>query len=75
MTKVANVILYMLHKQVKHLNDKKVAIMLFLIDFNNFIDLIYPSNYNSVLYLINHCFIYIIIIYFIIINFKQHYHI
>lgn len=35
MTKVANVILYMLHKQVKHLNDKKVAIMLFLIDFNH----------------------------------------
>jgi uncharacterized phage-associated protein len=35
MTKVANVILYMLHKQVKHLNDKKVAIMLFLMDFNH----------------------------------------
>ena len=35
MTKVANVILYMLHKQVKHLTDKKVAIMLFLIDFNH----------------------------------------
>ena len=35
MTKVANVILYMLHKQVKHLSDKKVAIMLFLIDFNH----------------------------------------
>ena len=35
MTKVANVILYMLHKQVKHLNDKKVAIMLFLIDYNH----------------------------------------
>jgi uncharacterized phage-associated protein len=35
MTKVANVILYMLHKQVKHLNDKKVSIMLFLIDFNH----------------------------------------
>ena len=35
MTKVANVILYMLHKQVKNLNDKKVAILLFLIDFNH----------------------------------------
>ena len=35
MTKIANVILYMLHKQVKHLNDKKVAIMLFLIDYNH----------------------------------------
>ena len=35
MTKVANVILYMLHKQVKHLNDKKVAIMLFLMDYNH----------------------------------------
>lgn len=35
MTKVANVILYMLHKQVNHLSDKKVAIMLFLIDFNH----------------------------------------
>ena len=35
MTKVANVILYMLHKQVKHLSDKKIAIMLFLIDYNH----------------------------------------
>ena len=35
MTKVANVILYMLHKQVKYLNDKKVAIMLFLMDYNH----------------------------------------
>lgn len=35
MTKVANVILYMLHKQVKNLNDKKVSILLFLIDFNH----------------------------------------
>jgi hypothetical protein len=35
MTKIANVILYMLHKQVKNLNDKKVAIMLFLMDFNH----------------------------------------
>ncbi|RXI48031.1 DUF4065 domain-containing protein [Malaciobacter mytili] len=34
-TKVANVILYMLHKQVKHLNDKKLSIMLFLMDFNH----------------------------------------
>lgn len=35
MTKVANVVLYMLHKQVSHLNDKKLNIMLFLIDFNH----------------------------------------
>lgn len=35
MTKVANVILYMLHKKVKHLNDKKVVILLFLIDYNH----------------------------------------
>lgn len=35
MTKVANVILYMLHKQVKHLNDKKLSVMLFLIDYNH----------------------------------------
>lgn len=34
-TKVANVILYMLHKQVKHLNDKKLSVMLFLIDYNH----------------------------------------
>ncbi|MGM0518351.1 MAG: type II toxin-antitoxin system antitoxin SocA domain-containing protein [Campylobacterota bacterium] len=35
MTKIANVILYMLHKQTKHLNDKKVSIMLFLMDYNH----------------------------------------
>lgn len=35
MTKVANVILYMLHKQVNHLNDKKLSIMLFLMDYNH----------------------------------------
>ncbi|WP_419769969.1 MAG: type II toxin-antitoxin system antitoxin SocA domain-containing protein [Candidatus Marinarcus sp.] len=35
MTKIANVILYMLHKQVKHLNDKKLSIMLFLMDYNH----------------------------------------
>ncbi len=35
MTKVANIILYMLHKQVKHLNDKKLTILLFLIDYNH----------------------------------------
>ena len=34
-TKVANVILYMLHKKVEHLNDKKVSIMLFLIDYDH----------------------------------------
>lgn len=35
MTKVANGILYMLHKQVKNLNDKKLMIMLFLMDYNH----------------------------------------
>lgn len=34
-TKVANTILYMLHKQVNNLNDKKVSIMLFLMDYNH----------------------------------------
>lgn len=34
-TKVTNLILYMLHKQVKHVNDKKLSIMLFLIDYNH----------------------------------------
>lgn len=34
-TKVTNLILYMLHKQVKHINDKKLSIMLFLIDYNH----------------------------------------
>jgi len=34
-TKVANVILYMLHKQVKLLNDKKLSILLFLMDYNH----------------------------------------
>lgn len=35
MTKVANVILYMLHKNVPNLNDKKLAILMFLIDYNH----------------------------------------
>jgi len=34
-TKVSNLILYMLHKQVKHINDKKLSIILFLIDYNH----------------------------------------
>lgn len=34
-TKIANVILYMLHKEVDHLNDKKLSIMLFLMDYNH----------------------------------------
>lgn len=34
-TKIANVILYMLHKKVDHLNDKKLSIMLFLMDYNH----------------------------------------
>lgn len=34
-TKVANLILYMLEKNVAHLNDKKLSIMLFLIDYES----------------------------------------
>ncbi len=34
-TKIANAILYMLHKEVKHLNDKKLSILLFFIDYNH----------------------------------------
>ena len=34
-TKIANVILYMLHKEVKNLNDRKLTIMLFLMDYNH----------------------------------------
>lgn len=34
-TKIANAILYMLHKEVSHLNDKKLSILLFLIDYNH----------------------------------------
>lgn len=34
-TKVANLILYMLHKEVKHINDKKLSVVLFLIDYNH----------------------------------------
>ncbi len=37
-TKVANIILYMIEKKVTNLNDKKLATFLFLIDYNNFID-------------------------------------
>lgn len=35
MTKVANVILYMLHKEVEKLNDKKLCVMLFLMDYRH----------------------------------------
>ena len=35
MTKVANIILYMLHKQVKGLNNKKVELMLFFMEKNH----------------------------------------
>lgn len=34
-TKVANLILYMLHKKVKHLNDKKLTLMIFFMEFNH----------------------------------------
>ncbi|WP_321315226.1 type II toxin-antitoxin system antitoxin SocA domain-containing protein [Halarcobacter sp.] len=34
-TKIANVILYMLENDVKHLNDKKLSILLFLIEFEH----------------------------------------
>ncbi len=33
--KIANTILYMLDNDVKHLNDRKLSIMLFLMDFNH----------------------------------------
>jgi lipopolysaccharide biosynthesis regulator YciM len=35
MTKIANFILYLLHKNVKSINDKKVSVLLFLIDYNH----------------------------------------
>ena len=35
MTKVANIILYMLHKQVKSLNNKKIELMLFFMEKNH----------------------------------------
>lgn len=35
MTKIANVILYMLDKKVEHLNDKKLSILLFLMDYKH----------------------------------------
>lgn len=34
-TKISNIILYMLEKKVLHLNDKKLSILLFLIDFES----------------------------------------
>lgn len=34
-TKIANIIIYMLDKEVKNLNDKKLSIMLFLMDYNH----------------------------------------
>ncbi|MEA2051001.1 MAG: DUF4065 domain-containing protein [Campylobacterota bacterium] len=34
-TKIANFILYMLENNVSHLNDKKLSILLFLIDYNH----------------------------------------
>ena len=34
-TKVANVIIYMLDEKVLHLNDRKLSILLFLMDFNH----------------------------------------
>lgn len=34
-TKIANVILYMLDNKVSHLNDKKLAILLFLMDYKH----------------------------------------
>ncbi len=35
-TKISNAILYMLEQDVKHLNDRKLSILLFLIDFEYF---------------------------------------
>ncbi len=34
-TKIANIILYLLDNDIKHLNDKKLVIMLFLMDYNH----------------------------------------
>jgi len=34
-TKIAHTILYMLDNEVKHLNDKKLSILLFLMDYNH----------------------------------------
>ena len=34
-TKIAHTIIYMLDNEVKHLNDKKLSILLFLIDYNH----------------------------------------
>jgi hypothetical protein len=34
-TKVANVIVYMLDNNVQHLNDKKLSVLLFLMDYNH----------------------------------------
>jgi hypothetical protein len=34
-TKIANVILYMLENKVSHLNDKKLSILLFLMDYKH----------------------------------------
>lgn len=34
-TKIANATLYMLHKRVNYLNDKKLSILLFLIDYSH----------------------------------------
>ncbi|MEA2018994.1 MAG: DUF4065 domain-containing protein [Campylobacterota bacterium] len=34
-TKVANIILYMLENKILHLNDKKLAVLLFLIEYNH----------------------------------------
>ena len=47
-TKVANVILYMLDEKVLHLNDRKLSILLFLMDFNhqeNCVDKIFGDEY------------------------------
>ena len=35
MTKIANVVLYMIDKKVENLNDKKLSILLFLIDYTH----------------------------------------
>ena len=35
MTKIANIILYMLHKQVKALNHKKIELLIFFIELNH----------------------------------------
>ena len=49
-TKIAHTILYLLDKDVKHLNDKKLSIMLFLMEYNHLVncgDKIFGDDYTK----------------------------